>query len=103
MFKFQTMSDSQGHLTWGFRGMKIWPGGKAPSVAAPGFIRPHLTFCEGLRNNITLDFPESPAPFRERDAHPEARLFSLPARWNAWDLLRVPGGRTNPNAGMAEI
>lgn len=46
----------------------MWPRGKASSVVAPGFIRSHLTFCEELRNNMTLDFPESPAPFGERHA-----------------------------------
>lgn len=84
--------------------MEIWPKGKAPSVVAPRFIRrrPDLTFCEGLRNNITLDFRARRARALA-DAYLETRLFSLHARWNAWDLLGVPGDRANPNAGMAEI
>lgn len=85
----------------GFRGMEIWPG-KAPSVVAPGFIRPHLTFCEGLRNNIALDFAESPAPLRERRASRGQAVF-ITGSLECVDLLRVPGGRTNPNTGMAEI
>lgn len=46
-----------------FHGMGIGSRGKAPSTVAPHFFRrrPDLTFCEGLRNNITLDFRESPA------------------------------------------
>lgn len=58
--------------------MRIWPGGKAPSAVAPGFIRPHLTFCEGLRNNISPDFPEGPTPFQEEPLIQRPGCFHYP-------------------------
>lgn len=59
--------------------MEIWPKGEAPSVVAPHFFRrrPGLTFCEGLRNNITLDFRESPALLETHIQRPGCFHYTL--------------------------
>lgn len=62
-----------------FHGIEIWPKGKAPSMVSPHFFRrqPDLTFCEGLRNNITLDFRENPVLLQTHIQRPGCFHYTL--------------------------